>query len=131
MVSGAPGQPKRLGTDAFTASGALDAIGFGWWCFGSLAAKSSEGVRSRQKLCDGSRSDEGFWDDELPLLTREGSLVFPEGVVVATGSEILESHEERIARFDHVHSLNASVRGSGSNCLVCASGRGWVMSNSG
>ena len=47
---GAPGQLKRLGTDAFTASAACRIRSRDWSCGEWLAAKSSEGVRSRQKL---------------------------------------------------------------------------------
>ena len=49
-VIGAPGQLKRLGTDAFTASAACRIRSRDWSCGEWLAAKSSEGVRSRQKF---------------------------------------------------------------------------------
>ena len=42
---------------------------------GSLAAKSSEGVRSRQNIRSESFSNDGFWVDRLILLTRRELLV--------------------------------------------------------
>ena len=82
----APGQPKSLGTDAFTASGSESESGFGCGGMRSLAAKSSEGVRSRQK----NKAEASFcWmasgshDRGLSKATSDGT---------ATGSEILESY---------------------------------------
>jgi len=110
----APGQLKRLGTDAFTALAAWEIQLRSCWFFREVTAKSSEGVRSRQKtiscasllLCI-SDDSHGCW---MCRCARGGA---------TTGSEILESRDER--NFV-LHSLNASVRGSGSNCLIYASG---------
>jgi len=146
MVIGAPGQLKRLGTDAFTASGPES--NFRWRELpGMLSSESwlaesrtwwvcSEGVRSRQKWCDESRATKAsgltgwaFHGARAVGVVRGRSSrnrIWDSGKSPDEKSRTWESDRGRY----QVHSLNASVRGSGSNCLFYASGCRWVMSNS-